>query len=221
MRNRLESNAEHWSALLLSLRELTEWVIRKDTELSALAPVRGDLPALLKQQVRLYHLVSDTSYNLLSFSKKYYISPIRCTNYEISVANTSKEKWPPPAIVASNSPFGRASVSTSLMINNCRGLRQRPRRLRLAPLAHRRFVILNITASILFIYKHSVLYLKERIRLSPPDVIDIVDMMMDDHRAFRRQLEDKRPVVESNLLSGRQYIANEPALSDTSDSERE
>jgi hypothetical protein len=41
----------------------------------------------------------------------------------------------------------------------------------------------------------------------------------DDHRAFRRQLEDKRPVVESNLLSGRQYIANEPPLSDTSDSE--
>ncbi|CAH0678223.1 unnamed protein product [Spodoptera exigua] len=91
IRNRLESNAEHWSALLLSLRELTEWVIRKETELNALAPPRGDLPALLKQQ--------------------------------------------------------------------------------------------------------------------------------DDHRAFRRQLEDKRPVVESNLLSGRQYIANEPPLSDTSDTE--
>ncbi|XP_075984488.1 dystrophin isoform X7 [Anticarsia gemmatalis] len=91
IRNRLESNAEHWSALLLSLRELTEWVIRKETELNALAPPKGDLPALLKQQ--------------------------------------------------------------------------------------------------------------------------------DDHRAFRRQLEDKRPVVESNLLSGRQYIANEPPLSDTSDTE--
>ncbi|XP_028042017.1 dystrophin-like [Bombyx mandarina] len=91
IRNRLESNAEHWSALLLSLRELTEWVIRKETELNALAPPRGDLTALLKQQ--------------------------------------------------------------------------------------------------------------------------------DDHRAFRRQLEDKRPVVESNLLSGRQYIANEPPLSDTSDTE--
>jgi hypothetical protein len=44
--------------------------------------------------------------------------------------------------------------------------------------------------------------------------------IQDEHRAFRRQLEDKRPVVESNLLSGRQYIANEPPLSDTSDSER-
>jgi len=43
--------------------------------------------------------------------------------------------------------------------------------------------------------------------------------LQDEHRAFRRQLEDKRPVVESNLLSGRQYIANEPPLSDTSDSE--
>ncbi|KAJ0172021.1 hypothetical protein K1T71_011994 [Dendrolimus kikuchii] len=91
IRNRLESNAEHWSALLLSLRELTEWVIRKETELNASAPARGDLPALLKQQ--------------------------------------------------------------------------------------------------------------------------------DDHRAFRRQLEDKRPVVESNLLSGKQYVANEPPLSDTSDTE--
>ena len=44
-------------------------------------------------------------------------------------------------------------------------------------------------------------------------------MLQDDHRGFRRQLEDKRPVVENNLLSGRQYIANEPPLSDTSDSE--
>ncbi|RZF36783.1 hypothetical protein LSTR_LSTR014094 [Laodelphax striatellus] len=90
-RNRLESNAEHWNALLLSLRELIEWVIRKDTELTGLGPIGGDSPSLQKQQ--------------------------------------------------------------------------------------------------------------------------------DDHRAFRRQLEDKRPVVESNLLSGRQYIANEPPLSDTSDTE--
>ncbi|XP_076298164.1 dystrophin, isoforms A/C/F/G/H isoform X11 [Lasioglossum baleicum] len=90
-RNRLESNTEHWNALLLSLRELIEWVIRKDTELTGLGPVCGDAAALQKQQ--------------------------------------------------------------------------------------------------------------------------------DDHRGFRRQLEDKRPIVENNLLSGRQYIANEPPLSDTSDSE--
>lgn len=52
-RNRLESNAEHWNALLLSLRELTEWVIRKDTELSTLghSPVRGDAASLQKQLV--------------------------------------------------------------------------------------------------------------------------------------------------------------------------
>ncbi|XP_011876760.1 PREDICTED: dystrophin-like isoform X11 [Vollenhovia emeryi] len=91
IRNRLESNTEHWNALLLSLRELIEWVIRKDTELTGLGPVCGDVAALQKQQ--------------------------------------------------------------------------------------------------------------------------------DDYRGFRRQLEDKRPVVENNLLSGRQYIANEPPLSDTSDSE--
>ena len=47
----------------------------------------------------------------------------------------------------------------------------------------------------------------------------VICAFQDDHRAFRRQLEDKRPVVENNLLSGRQYIANEPPLSDTSDSE--
>lgn len=93
IRNRLESNSEHWNALLLSLRELTEWVIRKDTELTSLGlgPMKGDAASLQKQ--------------------------------------------------------------------------------------------------------------------------------LDDHRAFRRQLEDKRPVVENNLLSGRQYVSNEPPLSDTSDSE--
>lgn len=31
----------------------------------------------------------------------------------------------------------------------------------------------------------------------------------EDHKAFWRQLEDKRPVVDGNLLSGRQYVANE------------
>jgi hypothetical protein len=52
-RNRLESNSDHWNALLLSLRELTEWVIRKDTELSTLGigPVRGDAASLQKQLV--------------------------------------------------------------------------------------------------------------------------------------------------------------------------
>ncbi|KAE8750410.1 hypothetical protein FOCC_FOCC002969 [Frankliniella occidentalis] len=46
IRNRLESNAEHWSALLLSMRELIEWVIRKDTELSGLEPLGGRPPRL-------------------------------------------------------------------------------------------------------------------------------------------------------------------------------
>lgn len=55
-RNRLESNTDHWNALLLSLREMTEWVIRKDTELTSIermhSPVRGDAASLAKQLVR-------------------------------------------------------------------------------------------------------------------------------------------------------------------------
>jgi hypothetical protein len=57
-RNRLENNTEHWNALLLSLRELIEWVIRKDTELTGLGPIRGDLSTLVKQQVnkeKIFH----------------------------------------------------------------------------------------------------------------------------------------------------------------------
>ena len=62
---------------------------------------------------------------------------------------------------------------------------------------------------------------RSKFSLSPSTQSFLYDdyAFQDDHRAFRRQLEDKRPVVESNLLSGRQYIANEPPLSDTSDSE--
>lgn len=44
-------------------------------------------------------------------------------------------------------------------------------------------------------------------------------LLQDDHRAFRRQLEDKRPIIENNLLSGKQYLENEALLSDTSDTE--
>lgn len=44
-------------------------------------------------------------------------------------------------------------------------------------------------------------------------------VFQDDHKAFRRQLEDKRPIIETNLINGRQYVANEPPLSDTSDTE--
>ncbi|XP_054723979.1 dystrophin-like [Uloborus diversus] len=91
LRNRLESSADQWNQLLLSLRELTEWVIKKETELSAQPAIGGDVACIVKQQ--------------------------------------------------------------------------------------------------------------------------------DEHRAFRRQLDDKRPVVESSLLAGRHYVAKEPPLSDTSDSE--
>ncbi|XP_076373889.1 LOW QUALITY PROTEIN: dystrophin-like [Tachypleus tridentatus] len=91
IRNQLESHSEQWNQLLLSLRELTEWVIKKDTELAAQPPLGGDIASVTKQQ--------------------------------------------------------------------------------------------------------------------------------DEHKAFCRQLDDKRPVIESNLLAGRQYLAKEPQFSDTSDSE--
>ncbi|KAG0431475.1 hypothetical protein HPB47_021764, partial [Ixodes persulcatus] len=50
------------------------------------------------------------------------------------------------------------------------------------------------------------------------DVTTIVKQQ-EEHRAFRRGVDDKRPIIESSLLAGRQYIAREPPLSDTSDSE--
>lgn len=50
-RNRLENNTEHWNTLLLSLRELVEWVIKKDTEISSFGPLGSDLLTLQKQQV--------------------------------------------------------------------------------------------------------------------------------------------------------------------------
>ncbi len=36
---------------------------------------------------------------------------------------------------------------------------------------------------------------------------------------LRRQLFDKRPIIENKLLSGRQFLASEPTPSDTSDSD--
>ncbi|XP_050057098.1 dystrophin, isoforms A/C/F/G/H isoform X3 [Aphis gossypii] len=50
IRNRLENNTEHWNTLLLSLRELVEWVIKKDTEISSFGPLGNDLATLQKQQ---------------------------------------------------------------------------------------------------------------------------------------------------------------------------
>ncbi|GJQ67359.1 hypothetical protein Trydic_g8249 [Trypoxylus dichotomus] len=49
LRNRLEHNTDYWNALLLSLRELTEWVIRKDTELGLAA--RQDDHRAFRQQL--------------------------------------------------------------------------------------------------------------------------------------------------------------------------
>lgn len=48
IKNRLEHNADYWGSVLLSLRELTEWVIRKDTELN-LASRQDDFRAFRQQ----------------------------------------------------------------------------------------------------------------------------------------------------------------------------
>jgi hypothetical protein len=71
-RNRLENNTEHWNALLLSLRELIEWVIRKDTELTGLGPIRGDLSTLVKQQVNRNFFFSFFSCPPLAQEKCFY-----------------------------------------------------------------------------------------------------------------------------------------------------
>ncbi|XP_048518635.1 dystrophin-like isoform X1 [Dendroctonus ponderosae] len=49
LRNRLEHNADYWNSVLLSLRELTEWVIRKDAELGLAA--RQDDHRAFRQQL--------------------------------------------------------------------------------------------------------------------------------------------------------------------------
>ncbi|RWS09644.1 dystrophin: isoform B-like isoform X3, partial [Dinothrombium tinctorium] len=50
--------------------------------------------------------------------------------------------------------------------------------------------------------------------------INSVMKLHEDHRVFMRQLDDKRPIIESALLTGRQHIAKEgAAFSNTSDTE--
>ena len=50
-RSRLENTGEDWSALLLSLRDLNDWVSKKEAELIGLSPIGGDETSLRKQQV--------------------------------------------------------------------------------------------------------------------------------------------------------------------------
>lgn len=50
IRNRLENNSDHWNALLLSLRELSEWSITKDVELDTMGPIGGDETTIRRQQ---------------------------------------------------------------------------------------------------------------------------------------------------------------------------
>jgi hypothetical protein len=94
-RNRLESNSEHWNALLLSLREMTEWVIRKDTELLSLShsPVRGDAASLAKQLVSMKNIVDMQmalsvrlwARQIISFSHALFLMPLSLTPAMIDV----------------------------------------------------------------------------------------------------------------------------------------
>ena len=50
-RSRLENTGEDWSSLLVSLRELSDWVAKQEAELLGLGPVGGDENVIRKQQV--------------------------------------------------------------------------------------------------------------------------------------------------------------------------
>ena len=52
LRSRLENTTEDWSALLLSLTDLNDWLGKKEAELIGLSPIGGDESSLRRQQVR-------------------------------------------------------------------------------------------------------------------------------------------------------------------------
>lgn len=54
-RNRLENNSDHWNALFLSLRELAEWTVKKESELESMGPLGGDEASIRQQQVYTIH----------------------------------------------------------------------------------------------------------------------------------------------------------------------
>jgi hypothetical protein len=60
---------EKWQALLASLRESIDWVLRKDSELSSIAHVLADIPSLHRQQVRRHFatVLQDSNENLNFF----------------------------------------------------------------------------------------------------------------------------------------------------------
>ena len=50
IRNRPEISADQCNQLLLSFRELTEWIIKKETELTSQPAIGGDVAVILRQQ---------------------------------------------------------------------------------------------------------------------------------------------------------------------------
>jgi hypothetical protein len=47
----MEINTDHWNALFLSLRELAEWTVKKESELESMSPIGGDEASIRQQQV--------------------------------------------------------------------------------------------------------------------------------------------------------------------------
>ena len=73
-----------WQPLLSSIRESIDWVLRKDSELSSVAHVLADIPALHRQQVSERRFLNFLLYNctrriVLSFCRN------GCNNVSLNV----------------------------------------------------------------------------------------------------------------------------------------
>ena len=57
--------------------------------------------------------------------------------------------------------------------------------------------------------------------MAPTGDLASLDQLETDLTLFRKSLDDKQPIVQSNLASARQLMAQEPSLNDASDSDCE
>nr|CAD7268031.1 unnamed protein product [Timema shepardi] len=242
-RNRLESNSEHWNALLLSLRELIEWVIRKDTELTGLGPIGGDVACLQKQQNSPTRPITITFcfFTSLGFvnqsgldemEQKIVSQPPSCPGAQLAAP-----RWQRSVVrIREDGDIG-ARIPVAASVDEKVAIAAMSYGLKYDGIGKVELEEVNPHLREGRVENHLVKTTPVpptgiRTSISPSSAVELNTTsalanytteaginLLDDHRAFRRQLEDKRPVVENNLLSGRQYIANEPPLSDTSDSE--
>lgn len=58
---------------------------------------------------------------------------------------------------------------------------------------------------------HDFRYLFGRLRYPAGGDVATIMRQQDDHRGFRVQLDDKRPIIESALLAGRNFLQREGA----------